>query len=87
MINLKQMTLSVVEYFAKFEEAKLRCSEFHAKDQFVVYARFVISLRFNIQKMVKLDAPHTIDDAYQKALEVEKFNRPSSFAHTGQSKS
>ena len=37
--------------------------------------------------MVKLHAPHTVDDAYQKALEVEKFNRPSSFTHTGQSKS
>ena len=28
-----------------------------------------------------------LQDAYQKALEVEKFNRPSSFAPTGQSKS
>ena len=37
--------------------------------------------------MVKLHAPHTVGDAYQKALEVEKFNRPSSFAHAGQSKS
>ena len=37
--------------------------------------------------MVKLHAPHTIEDVYQKALEVEKFKRPSSFAHTGQSKS
>ena len=32
MINLKQMTLSVVEYSAKFEEVRLRCSEFHAED-------------------------------------------------------
>ena len=30
MINLKQMALSVAKYFAKFEEARLRCSEFHA---------------------------------------------------------
>ena len=37
--------------------------------------------------MVRLHAPHTVDDAYQKALEVEKFNRPSSFAHTCQPKS
>ena len=37
--------------------------------------------------MVQLHAPHTIEDAYKKALEVEKFNRPSSFAHIGQSKS
>ena len=44
-------------------------------------------LRFDIQKMVKLHAPHTIEDSYQKALEAERFNRPSSFAHTGQSKS
>ena len=36
--------------------------------------------------MVKLHAPHTVEDAYQKALEVEKFNRPSSFAHIGHSK-
>ena len=87
IINLKQMTLSVTEYSTKFEEARLRCSEFHAKDQFAVCIRFVNGLRFNIQRMVKLHARHIIEDAYQKALEVEKFNRPSSFAHMGQSKS
>ena len=32
MINLKQMTLNVAEYSAKFEEARLRCSEFHVED-------------------------------------------------------
>ena len=37
--------------------------------------------------MVKFHAPHTIEDVYQKALKVEKFNKPSSFAHTSQSKS
>ena len=79
MINLKQMTLSVAGY-----SARLRCSEFHAKDQFVVCTRFVNGLRFNIQKMVKLHAPHTVEDAYQKALEVKKFNRPFSFAPTSQ---
>ena len=83
MINLKQMTLSVAEYFAKFEEARLRCSEFHAEDQFAVCTCFVNGLRFDIQKMVKLHAPHTVEDAYKKALEVEKFNRPSFFAQTG----
>ena len=87
MINLKQMTLSVVEYSTKFEEVKLRCSEFHAEDQFAVCTCFVNGLRFDIQRMVRLHAPHTVEDAYQKALEVDKFNRPSYFAHTGQSKS
>ena len=87
MINLKQMTLSVAEYSANFEEARLRCSQFHVEDQFVVCTRFVNGLRFDIQRMVKLYAPHIVDDAYQKALEVKKFNRPSSFAHIGQSKS
>ena len=81
------MTLSVAEYSAKFEEVRLRCSEFYAKDQFTVCTRFVNGLRFHIQIMVRLHAPHTVEDAYQKALEVEKFNRPSSFAHTGPSKS
>ena len=87
MINLKQMTLSVTEYSAKFEEARLRCSEFHAEDQFAVCTLFVNGLKFEIQRMVRLHAPHTIEDAYQKALEVKKFNKPSSFAHKGQSKS
>ena len=87
MINLKQMTLSVVEYFAKFEEARLRCSEFHAEDQFSVCTHFINGLRFDIQKMVKLLAPYTIEDAYKKALEVKKFSKPSSFAHTSQSMS
>ena len=87
MINLKQMTLSVAEYSAKFEEVRLRCSEFHAEDQFAVCTPFVNGLRFDIQRMVRLHAPHTVEDAYQKALEVEKFNRSSSFAYTNQSKS
>ena len=66
MINLKQMTLNVAEYFAKFEEARLRCSEFHVKGQFHVFTRFVNGLRFDIQKMVKFHALHTVDDAYKK---------------------
>ena len=70
MINLKQMTLSVAKYFAKFEEARLRCSEFHDEDQFAICTRFVNGLRFDIQRMVKLHSPHTVDDAYKKALEV-----------------
>ena len=87
MINLKQMTLSVAEYSAKSEEARLRCSQFHVEDQFAVYTHFVNGLKFDIQMMVKLYAPYTVEDAYQKALEVEKFNRPFSFANIGQSKS
>ena len=59
MINLKQMTLNVVEYSTKFEEATLRCSEFHAKDQFDICTRFVNGLRFNVEMMVKLYATHT----------------------------
>ena len=87
MINLKQMTLSVAKYSAKFEEARLRCSEFHVEDHFAVCTRFVNGLKFNIQKMVKSHVPHIVEDAYKKSLEVEKFNRPSSFACTSQSKS
>ena len=87
MINLKQMTLNVAEYYAKFEEARLRCSEFHVEDQFDVCTHFVNGLRFDIQRMIKLHAPHTVEDSYKKALEVEKFNRPSFFAHTSQPKS
>ena len=68
MINLKQMTLSVAEYSAKFEEVRLRCSEFHAEDQFAVCTRFVNGLRFDIQRMVRLHAPHNVEDAYQKSL-------------------
>ena len=83
MINLIQMTLNVAEYSTKFEEARLRCSEFHVEDQFSICTHFVNSLRFDIQRMVKLHAPHNVDDAYKKALEVEKFNRTSCFAHTG----
>ena len=90
MMNLKQMTLSVAGYSTKFEEARFRCSEFHVEDQFavcthfvnVVCTHFVNCLKFDIQMMVKLHAPHTVKDAYQKSLEVEKFNRPSYFAHT-----
>ena len=70
MINLKQMNLSVAEYSAKFEETRLRCSEFHIEDQFAICTCFVNGLRFDVQRMVKLHAPRTIKDAYQKALEV-----------------
>ena len=64
MINLKQMTLSVAEYFAKLEEARIRCRGFHTEDQFVIYTHFVNGLRFDIQRMVKLHAPHIVEDAY-----------------------
>ena len=74
MINLKQMTLSVAEYSEKFEEARFRCIQFLAEDQFAICTRFVNGLRFDIQRMVKLHAQYTVEDAYQKALEVEKFN-------------
>ena len=67
MINLKQMTLSIVEYYAKFEEARLRCNEFHVEDLFAVCTRFVNGLGFDIQRMVKLHAPHIVEDAYQKS--------------------
>ena len=77
MINLKQMTLSVAEYSTKFEEARLRCSQFHVEDQFAVCTRFLNGLRFDIQRMVKLHALHTVEDAYQKALKVKKFIDPS----------
>ena len=83
IINLKQMTLSVAEYSTKFEEARLRYSQFHDEDQFAVCTRFVNGSRFDIQMIVKLHAPHIVEDTYQKVLEVKKFNRPSSFAHTG----
>ena len=66
MINLKQMTLSVAEYSAKFEEARHRCSEFHVEDQFAICTRFVNGSRFDVQRMVKLHAPRTIEDAYKK---------------------
>ena len=49
MNNLKQIALSVAKYSAKFKEARLRCSEFHAEDQFVVCTCFVNGLRFDIQ--------------------------------------
>ena len=63
MINLKQMTLNVAEYSAKFEEVRLRCSEFHAEDQFAVCTRFVNGLRFDIQRIVRLHAPHVSNSA------------------------
>ena len=74
------------DWVGKGSHTRLICSEFHVEDQFVVCTRFVNGLRFDIQRMVKLHAPHTIEDAYKKDLEVKKLNIPSSFAHTDQSK-
>ena len=82
MINLKQMTLRIAEYYAKYEKGRLRYSELHAEDQFSIYTHFVNGLKFDIQRMIELHAPHTVEDAYKKFLEVEKFNRPSSSVHT-----
>ena len=47
MINLKQMTLSVAEYSAIFEEARLRCSKFHADDQFAISLLMASDSTFN----------------------------------------
>jgi len=73
MLDLKQSTSSVSDYINSFEELTQRCDLL--EDPSITIARFVRGLRTDLKREVTLSAPYTVDEAYHKALEVEKLDK------------
>ncbi|KAJ8443565.1 LOW QUALITY PROTEIN: hypothetical protein Cgig2_020652 [Carnegiea gigantea] len=63
---------------AKFEEMKLRCAV--REEQWVTVTRFINGPRDDLKGEVILHHPESLMEAYQKAIEIETYNK-SSFCH------
>ncbi|OVA05609.1 hypothetical protein BVC80_8661g7 [Macleaya cordata] len=67
------MSSSVTDYLARFEDLFIRC-DVH-EEAFVTVTRIINGLRPNIKREVKLYSPDTLEEAFHKALEIEKYLR------------
>ncbi|KAJ8442994.1 hypothetical protein Cgig2_014516 [Carnegiea gigantea] len=74
-LNLKQLDTNVSDYYAQFEEKKLRCAA--REKQWVTVTRFINGVRDDLKGEVSLHHPESLMEAYQKALEIEKYKKPS----------
>uniref|UniRef100_A0A5B7BML6 RNA-directed DNA polymerase n=1 Tax=Davidia involucrata TaxID=16924 RepID=A0A5B7BML6_DAVIN len=72
-MNLRQLSSSVTDYLARFEELFMRCA-IH-EEPWVTISRFINGLRPEIKREVNLHSPDTLDEAFHKALELEKLHR------------
>lgn len=61
------------DYINSFEELTQRCDLL--EDPSITIARFIRGLRTDLKREVTLSAPYTLDEAYHKALEVEKLDK------------
>ena len=74
MLDLRQSSSCVSDYINAFEELIQRCEL--VEDLSFTIARFICRLRSDLKRDVTLSSPFTLDEAYHKALEVEKLNKP-----------
>ena len=65
----------MTEYLFKFEELLIRCDI--DKQPSVLITQFIIGLRLEIKRKVSLYLPDFLEEAYHKALEIEKFRKMS----------
>ncbi|XP_073117835.1 uncharacterized protein [Elaeis guineensis] len=65
----------VIEYIARFDEYLMRCGV--AEDRVVTLSRFRAGLREDIQRELFLREVTTLEQAYQLALDLERFSRYS----------
>ena len=61
------------DYINSFEELTQHCDLL--EDPSITIARFIRGLRTDLKTEVTLFAPYTLDEAYHKALEVEKLDK------------
>ncbi|KAI9194147.1 hypothetical protein LWI28_003501 [Acer negundo] len=76
-LNIKQSSSSVNDYMSVFDDLLIRCNIKEEPD--VTVARFLNGLKFEVKSVVSIDNPKTLEDAYSKALEAEKYLRPYPF--------
>ncbi|KAJ8430369.1 LOW QUALITY PROTEIN: hypothetical protein Cgig2_034180 [Carnegiea gigantea] len=74
-LKLKQLNSNVSYYYAQFEEIKLRCAV--KEEQWVIVTKVINVLRDDLKGEVILHHPESLAQAYQKALEIEKYKKPS----------
>jgi len=74
-LSLKQLNTNVSDYYAQFEEMKLRCDI--REEPWVTVIRFINGLRYDLKGEVGLHHPDSSMEAYPKALEIEKYKKPS----------
>jgi len=73
MLDLRQSSSCVSDYINTFEELIQRCEL--VEDLSFTIARFIRGIRSDLKCDVTLSSPFTLDEAYHKALEVEKLNK------------
>ncbi|KAI9180646.1 hypothetical protein LWI28_006916 [Acer negundo] len=76
-LNIKQYSSSVNDYISVFDDLLTRCNIKEEPD--VTVARFLNGLKFEVKRVVSIHNPETLEDAYSKALEAEKYLRPYPF--------
>jgi len=74
MLDLRQYSSCVSDYINAFKELIQRCEL--VEDPSFTIARFIRGLRSDLKCDVTLSSPFIIDEAYHKALEVDKLNKP-----------
>ena len=79
MLDLQQSSSCMSDYINAFEELIQRCELI--EDPSFTIARFIRGLRPDLKRDVTLSSPFTLDEAYHKALEVEKLNKPAPVRH------
>lgn len=72
-LNLSQNTLTVAEYSSQFEQLKLQYKV--DEEQRLLLSRFMNDLRANIKHELKLQLSYSLDIAYKKTLDYEKYLR------------
>ena len=73
-LNIKQSSSSVTDYMSVFDDLLIRCNIKEEPD--VTVARFLNGLKFEVKRVVSIHNPDTLEDAYSKALEAEKYLHP-----------
>ena len=72
-LNLRKNTSTVTDYMSQFEALMLRY-EIDEEQRLLVYG-FVNDLRADIKREVKVHPLYSLDAAYQKVLDYEKYLR------------
>lgn len=71
ILNLKQTSFSVIEYLNQFEKLILRWNL--REKTYITVRRFINGLRKDIKPDVDYISPRTLEDAYHRALEMERY--------------
>ncbi|KAJ8442953.1 hypothetical protein Cgig2_019526 [Carnegiea gigantea] len=75
LTTIEQLNTNVSGYYAQFEEMKLRCAV--REELWVTVTRFINGLRYDLKGEVSLHHLEYSMEAYPKALEIEKYKKPS----------